>query len=418
MIRFMIGWSDASFGLTGVDLHIPEGINFECTSCANCCFGWPVPVTGDDRMRISRLAGTLTTEPGPGDLFRERKGADSKLELFTHTLGKRMDGKCQFLMLDNRCQLHDRFGIEAKPSMCRLFPYTFTETPVGFFASVSFASTGVLLNSGKPLTDQRAHLEDTLNLFKDLFGGVSPDWSGSQLIDGVPLSFSRYVELESEFLPALMPVSGESDALGALTFASSVVAGQAPAGKNLDQPVRLEARPQVVDQLVIKHLLDAYFPADVYASNDCDLDADCLAAQLVSPPDKVLFYCDGRNFRIRDLTAIKLGRLDDDVEGLLARFAYCRVFSKLYFSRGFQSLSLLAGINHLAVIIALLKMIVKARIFGGRRKDDLTILEVAELVRTLERRLTVARFSEKSKAVLEVLLSSPERLERIVSLAD
>src|SRR5271167_3054776 len=40
-------------------LIIPEGINFECTGCGNCCHQWPVPSTAEDRQRIIDLAHQL-----------------------------------------------------------------------------------------------------------------------------------------------------------------------------------------------------------------------------------------------------------------------------------------------------------------------------------------------------------------------
>src|SRR5579862_2946333 len=117
------------------ELHIPEGINFECTGCGNCCLQWPVPVTAEDRERI--------LQAGPGQesaRFRRLNHQQPKLRAFTHTLEKRSDGKCEFLTESNRCSLHEKFGPEFKPGMCQLFPYTFNPTPSGVYASVSFAS--------------------------------------------------------------------------------------------------------------------------------------------------------------------------------------------------------------------------------------------------------------------------------------
>ena len=46
-------------------LHIPEGINFECSGCGNCCFSWPVPLTPADVRRIEEIkswSGTAQVE--------------------------------------------------------------------------------------------------------------------------------------------------------------------------------------------------------------------------------------------------------------------------------------------------------------------------------------------------------------------
>lgn len=399
----------------GLNIHIPEGINFECTGCGNCCYGWPVPVTGDDVERITPLKARLVQAAAPPS-FRELPAESGKLSSFTHTLEKRNDGKCEFLMLDNRCALHDKFGASAKPSMCQLFPFTFTDTPSGFYLSASFASTGVLLNSGRALVEQKEGMLEMLNLFKRLFPSLKPDWMKSQLIDGTPLTWSDYLELEERFLPILSPASRTSLHVDeALKKAVAVVAPTVPAAVNIDELAPVEARPKVVDQLLLKFLFDAYFPADEYASNKCELDAEALARALVKPPDKVEFSAQGEKFQMRDLTSSTLGALDDQTENLLLRFAYCRIFAKLYFGAGFQDLSLLAGLCHLSFLIAMVRSILKVR--KERRKQVPDFLEAAELVRALERRLTVASFSRGARSILEVLIVSPQRLERVFSLS-
>jgi Fe-S-cluster containining protein len=146
-------------------LHIPIGINFDCTGCGNCCLQWPVPSTDEDRRRIIDLsrefvapvtANTATVETTAGtaadipststsvDLFSTPGGQlfrridmdvlRNKNNQFQYTMEKRADGRCVFLTQQNRCALHERFGVESKPSMCQLFPYTFTEAPDGFYA--------------------------------------------------------------------------------------------------------------------------------------------------------------------------------------------------------------------------------------------------------------------------------------------
>ena len=56
----------------------------------------------------------------------------------------------------------------------------------------------------------------------------------------------------------------------------------------------------------------------------------------------------------------------------------------------------------------------KMRAMQGEKID---LISVAEIVRMMERRLTQAVFSRETSAVLEILLRSNERLERIISIA-
>ncbi|HEY9785661.1 MAG TPA: YkgJ family cysteine cluster protein [Candidatus Obscuribacterales bacterium] len=457
-----------------MDLHIPEGIRFQCTGCANCCYGWPVPATQADFDRITALLpqfqedmgkGALTPSIGSHSLFREfKQQSSSKLGAFKHTLEKRSDGKCEFLMSDNRCWLHHKFGAEAKPAMCQLFPYTFTETPSGTYVSVSFAASGVLFNAGQLLTEQRPMLMSTFELFKRLFPNLTLDWSTCQLIDGVPLSWTDYLEIESPILNKLH-LTLSAHALSAQALADSsrqpaasvepsrtqaisgrpqptstafpseparryartdrllkeearLIAQRLDRSMNLNELAKVEARPKIVDQLVLKYFAEAYFPEDVYANNACDLDTEAFIKQLVNPPEKIPLVITGKKLSAQELMQYHLGDLAEECEDLITRFIYCRLFSKLYFAAGLGGLSLIAAIHHLVLIIALLRISLKARYKDEDTKGkDISFVEVAESLRAIERRLTVTNFSDKSRAIIEVLLSSPERMERILSLA-
>ncbi len=403
-------------------LHIPEGINFDCTGCGNCCFSWPVPLTDEDLSRICSLK-LEGVKAEPVSIIKTGSPGSLAERSFTSALGKRPDGKCQFLSPDNRCQIHLQISEEAKPAMCRLFPYTFTPTPAGVYAAASFASTGVLYNSGRPLTEQRQHLTQTFDLFCKLFPNLQPDWTALQLIDGQRLDFDAYLQLESDFLNSLaevpenMQVSAEKILIAQAEKSSRLIKQK----RDYDRIAGVETSPRTVDSLIIQSLLKAYFPANVYLENICEIDTASLARSLVMPPDKVLIEMNGRKISFGELNQYKLGALNAEAESLLRRFAYLKIFSKLYFGPGFAGLSLIAGLNHLSTIVSLVRIFLKLKNIEsaktGNKGSDITFEETAECVRLLERRLTVANFSRETKTMLEVLLSSPERTKRIASLA-
>lgn len=403
-------------------LHIPEGINFDCTGCGNCCFTWPVPLTDDDIKRICSLEIEGVKEE-PVHLIDTGSQVTLGQLAFTSALGKRNDGKCQFLSPDNRCRIHDQFGADAKPSMCRLFPYTFTSTPNGVYASASFASTGVLFNSGRPLSEQRQHLIHTYQLFQKLYSDLSPDWTNLQFVDGQPLPFEDYLEIEGRILSAL----GSNDAKESLREerADKILIGitkqialSVKEKRDFDKIPGLQTKPRTVDSLLINALLSAYFPDNVYRENYCEIDTASLARHLVAPPDKVLAQFAGGAVSYGELNQYSLGRLNEQAENLLFRFAYLKVFSKLYFGPGFAGLSLIAGLNHLSTIVSLVRIVLKLENVSARKLGSaITFEEVAECVRILERRLTVSKYSRETKTMLEVLLSSSDRAERIAALA-
>ena len=262
-------------------LHIPEGINFDCTGCGNCCFSWPVPLTDEDLSRICSLKLEGVKEE-PVHIIKTGTPGSLAERSFTSALGKRADGRCQFLSPDNRCQIHLQNGEEAKPAMCRLFPYTFTPTPAGVFAAASFASTGVLYNSGRPLTEQRQHLTHTFDLFLKLFPDLRPDWSALQLIDGQPLDFDAYLQLESDFLSSLSESTENTQA-----SANKILIGLAEKTTRLIKQKRdhdripgVETSARTVDSLIIQSLHKAYFPSNVYLENICEIFICCMNNRL------------------------------------------------------------------------------------------------------------------------------------------
>lgn len=398
------------------EIHIPEGINYECTGCGNCCLTWPVPLTDADHLSLSNLTCTELQQARLSQpLFRPLNSKDPKLNVFTHTLEKRSDGKCEFLTQENQCWLHLKYGPKMKPAMCQLFPYTFNHTPSGVYASLSFASTGVLLNSGRALTDQEELLQQKWDLFCRLFSKLSIDWSNIQLIDGRPLKWDAYMHLDRQLL-RLVKVGDCKRVDKMLTALSHYLVSELPRGTNLEKPPPIKARAKIVDQFLLKSLFDLYLPEDAFASQPSDFDSQTLLKNLIEPPEAVRLSTSGKTRSFQELIDLALGELDQDSEALLWRFIYCRLFAKLYFGPGFANLSVLAGIHHLLVLIVLVRLRLKlSALTHGQSKPS--FLETVEIVRTLEQRLTQVSLSKESAVILEVLLTSPERMQRLLFLS-
>ena len=421
------------------EIQSPRGIRFECSGCANCCLQWPVPLTAKDYERISSLPLSSSASASTRPLRSSREN----LQSFTHTLEKKIDGTCEFLQPDKRCQIHAEFGFQSKPSMCQLFPYSFTVTPDAVLCSLSFASSAVLYNSGRLLSEQDETMAQQFELFKNLFDCKSDAWQNLQLIDGHPLSWEKYREIDKRLL-ALIETGKEAQA--SLATSESLVTDEKTATKNqeinppeqiprrlqkaaqlvldlLPSPTaaerepRMESRPKIVDQIFLKHLDRLYFPAQVFAEAKYDLDARDLLREMVSAPQTVSFGQGKVALKFGDLINLKLKQLPEPCEDLLNRFLYVRFFSKLFFGPGFHHLSLLSGLNHLRVLHILLRLKIK-QIILLTKSTTIEFEQLAELVRTLERRLTQMDFSGQSQAMLEVMLASPSRQERLPFLAD
>jgi len=418
-----------------------------------------VPSTDEDRRRIIDLSREFvepsTTTVAKGELAGTPKGQlfrridmdvlRNKNNQFQYTMEKRADGRCVFLTEQNRCALHERFGAESKPAMCQLFPYTFTEAPDGYYASVSFASTGALFNQGKPLEDQREHLLNRMSLFKKLFPALKLDWSQIQLADGIPMRWAQYLLLERPLLAKLNETIQSTSECQAsdwknsnyiwythLESISTQLVKQVPSDFDLERATTVPASA-TSDLLLIRYLLSLYLPETIFSPEDepsiRDLLRDILAA-----PSEVSLELSGSTIDLAAACARGLPALSQECENLLARYLFARVYSKLYFGPGLAHFSLIAGFHHLAALVALIRIKLKCILWGAELSQSgaslagqaaskeeqsmINFLTVAEVVRNLERRLASYQHTTESATVLQVLFESPARFRRLLQLAN
>lgn len=82
------------------------GLFHACSNCGGSCQGVIVSLMDDEET--TRIRG-LAEELGLPDAV-----VDGRLD--------RVDGHCAFLGEDNLCRIHKRYGLEAKPRVCKQFP--------------------------------------------------------------------------------------------------------------------------------------------------------------------------------------------------------------------------------------------------------------------------------------------------------
>lgn len=110
---------------------VREGLRYGCMCCGACCRGrFVVPLTPNDEERLLALdlEGTLgiSREHAITDTF-ELGPTGVPLRF----LNKDERGFCVFLGDDGLCQIHAHFGADAKPILCRSFPFEPLMTPEG-----------------------------------------------------------------------------------------------------------------------------------------------------------------------------------------------------------------------------------------------------------------------------------------------
>lgn len=144
-------------------IHLPDSQNFDCHSCARCCHEYAVPVTEEERRRIEQQ-GWDRDEATRGRPLFERRPGRGRQGFVLAPLGP---GPCVFLDEANRCRLHARFGAQAKPLACRLYPFVLTQAGEQVRVALRFDCPAVAGNRGRSLS---AHRRDLQQLAQAVFG--------------------------------------------------------------------------------------------------------------------------------------------------------------------------------------------------------------------------------------------------------
>ena len=129
----------------------PEDVLFTCTRCGDCC-----------------RSGNVMLGPGEEERLRtlDWRGREADLEsvptVVSTTVGdgrvrrlaRREDGACIYLGADQLCQIHRHFGGDAKPLMCRLYPFAFYRLAERFAVDCSFSCRSISEGSGASLAER------------------------------------------------------------------------------------------------------------------------------------------------------------------------------------------------------------------------------------------------------------------------
>ncbi|MEO8270771.1 MAG: YkgJ family cysteine cluster protein [Aureliella sp.] len=90
---------------------------WDCHQCGFCCRGSSILLSVEDAERLRSQKWGEQPEYEKTRIMVPHRGAGSSLRL-----ARRDDGTCIFLNEDGLCRIHAKFGLEAKPTMCRTFP--------------------------------------------------------------------------------------------------------------------------------------------------------------------------------------------------------------------------------------------------------------------------------------------------------
>jgi lysine-N-methylase len=131
---------------------LPVLQNWDCHACGGCCKEYEVNVTEEERQRIlaqgwegdpATAGKPLVVRAGRGRRARWRLGQD--------------ENGCVFLNEAGLCRIHAKFGAEAKPLACRVYPFVLVPVGGQWRVGLRFACPSVVENKGRPV---EAHAAD------------------------------------------------------------------------------------------------------------------------------------------------------------------------------------------------------------------------------------------------------------------
>lgn len=180
---------------TAPPLQIPDDVVFECLMCGRCCadfYELPLDEASNQRLDTMDLIPMLPTEDRrpPFEASPYREGG---------RMLRQVQGHCCFMTFQKLCMLHQQLHAEAKPQVCRDFPFWYVETPGGDYVGVSFACTAVLTEKGPAIRERREWLGANRPHSANRRGIRLPIRLGER----IPITWEQYLQIESDLLKIL-----------------------------------------------------------------------------------------------------------------------------------------------------------------------------------------------------------------------
>lgn len=126
---------------------LPIVEQWDCHGCGRCCHQTIVALSAADRAKLLEQRWNEHAE------YRGLRIMRRGLLGGGYTLAKRADGACIFLLPDGRCRIHAELGFEAKPLVCRMFPFQLV--PLAQHANVTLRRycPSVAAGQGRPVSE-------------------------------------------------------------------------------------------------------------------------------------------------------------------------------------------------------------------------------------------------------------------------
>jgi len=128
---------------------LPIAEHWDCHGCGICCRHVIIPLSSEEYQRICGQGWDKDAELAGRRLF-------VKMSLWKaqYRLAHRPDGFCVFLSSEGRCRIHEKFGPEAKPLICRMFPYQLVPLDRFAYLTLRHNCPSVIAQHGRSLEEQ------------------------------------------------------------------------------------------------------------------------------------------------------------------------------------------------------------------------------------------------------------------------
>lgn len=130
---------------------LPIEERWSCHGCGICCRHVIIALSQEEYRRIREQGWENDSE-----LKNRRLFVRTSFWKPRYRLAHREDGYCVFLTADGRCRIHARFGAEAKPLICQMFPYQLVPLEHFAYLTIRRDCPSAVFERGQTLAEQEA----------------------------------------------------------------------------------------------------------------------------------------------------------------------------------------------------------------------------------------------------------------------
>ncbi|HBO42670.1 MAG TPA: hypothetical protein DD670_01780, partial [Planctomycetaceae bacterium] len=137
---------------------LPKEERWDCHGCGYCCRGTIIALDATDLAQLKQQQWDKHADMVGVRVVRKSSLLGNRFEL-----DHRDTGECVFLTSEGRCRIHEEFGEDAKPRICRMFPLQPVRLDRNAWLTVRRSCPLAALGQGRPLKDHLGDLRRQLD---------------------------------------------------------------------------------------------------------------------------------------------------------------------------------------------------------------------------------------------------------------